>query len=291
MKAVIDCDPIVHIVANVQYTKGNRDNESAVRQHTNEFFHSVLENVRQHASEYIAVVQYTGHKNYRNVIYPGYKSHRKPNPATTLWKAIIIDELVQLGVVPLYYIESDDALNILAKAEVDEILIVENDKDLRCIPGPHYNPYKKNLEPRFYTVSEYEALRIYWKQAIMGDPTDMPGVDCGIERIGDKKADTAIDGYEANNGQTFGKLAIEMYLQKYGFKEGLMRLTRTLHMTNLLDSYTDLLHLTYVGMPEDDKKLISNASIEAEELLGIEYMSAKSTNDDLFSSDSLFSVG
>lgn len=71
--------------------------------------------------------------------------------------------------------EADDSIG-LAGGEIASL-----DKDLDCIPGPHYN-WEKDLR---YEVSEVEANRWFYKQCLMGDKTDNI---LGLYKIGEKAA-------------------------------------------------------------------------------------------------------
>jgi len=302
MKAVIDFDPLIHIVANVQYAKGNLDNKTEVLVHVRDFYHQILANVRQYADEFIGVFQAPGHKNYRSVIYPGYKAHRTPNEATLLWKSDICAELQRLGAVPLKFIESDDALNILATQNVWESLIVENDKDLGCIQGKHYNPYKKNLTERYWTVDGDMALKSYWGQVLTGDPTDMSNLDCGIKGVGPVSRDNflkygsfKLSKKEKETAEeimvgTIPRKVFDAYFFRYGYPEGIARLYRTINMISLLSHENDLDPHFIVNMPLEHQDLLLEAQNEVKLFTKnvIQYRSTASDTENMFESDSLF---
>jgi len=233
MRAIIDCDPVVHIVANVQWAVGNEENEEMVREHTHTFVKEVL--AKCECDEFIMVVQGVGHKNYRNVILPRYKEHRKTQPAVTKWKPIIIDELVKMGAVELKHIESDDALAILAKKYDYEVLVVENDKDLAQIQGRHFNPYKKESPSkpveRWYTYNKFDAMYSLCLQTITGDSTDMPNELCGMEGVGPAKAKALLDRVSQEN---WLPIISGAYMAQYGISKGLSRMALTFDMVKLL---------------------------------------------------------
>jgi 5'-3' exonuclease len=232
-KAVIDADPIVHIVANVQWSVGNEDEESMVRDHVRNFVSTVLTGCE--CDEYIMFVQDVGHQNFRNLMLMDYKGHRKPNPATTRWKPVIIDELKKLGAVGLEFIESDDALALLGRHYKYQPLIVANDKDLVQIQGRHYNPYKKDKPgspvERWFSSSQYDAQYSLCKQLITGDTTDMPGEYCGIQKVGPKTAEKWL---EKTKQEDWLPMISAAYMAKYGISQGLKRMALTFDMVKLI---------------------------------------------------------
>lgn len=108
--------------------------------------------------------------------------------------------------------EADDMLRIWAtEAELagEDYVIVSNDKDLGCIPGKHYNP-KTN---KFREVSKHAAMRFYYQQLLMGDPTDnIPGVP----NIGPVKAEAYLANIDDEEEMQY--IVVEQYLNAYGDK-------------------------------------------------------------------------
>lgn len=66
----------------------------------------------------------------------------------------------------VYNVEVDDILGILSGQE--DTVLVHIDKDIEQVPGLHFNPNKDEE----YTIDEAEGLRRFYKQVIIGDPTD-----------------------------------------------------------------------------------------------------------------------
>ena len=80
--------------------------------------------------------------------------------------------------------EADDACAIEHTKAVDNSIvscIVGIDKDLYQLPGWHFN-YVKD---RMFWVTEIEALRNFWTQMLVGDPSDNIQ---GVPKIGKEKA-------------------------------------------------------------------------------------------------------
>lgn len=125
----------------------------------------------------------SGSNNFRKDVSPEYKANRKDKipPVwlqscreflVTEWKAIVTDG-----------IEADDALGI---NQTERTILCSIDKDLKQIPGKHYNFVKKE----FFEVTPIDGLRYFYKQLLIGDTTDNI---FGIRGIGPKKAEKIID--------------------------------------------------------------------------------------------------
>ena len=249
MIAVIDLDPVVHIVSAVQFGSGNHTDVKRVKDHVSQFVNNVIKS--SECDSYIMFFQDIGHDNYRKHILPEYKGHRKSSEAIDRWKSPICEELTRLKAVPLYEIESDNALALYVNKcmlDGDDYVVVENDKDLAMLPGKHYNPYKNQPKnkppfPRFYHFSEAEAMLSMWCQVITGDPTDMPNDQCGIELVGPVKARKALENL---NPRLYSAKAMQMYTEKYGISKGLRRMALTYDMVMLLFNPT-------VDIPETKK--------------------------------------
>lgn len=104
---------------------------------------------------------------FRHDLHPGYKANRT-NRKPLIFGALR-DWAVEHGAVRWDHLEADDVMGILGTRDPDSI-IVTIDKDLKSVPGNHYNPDKKELG--VVTVSEEEADFFFLTQAIAGDNTD-----------------------------------------------------------------------------------------------------------------------
>jgi len=124
------------------------------------------------------------HKNnFRQDIYPKYKSHRKK-----VRKPIIVKPLKEYlkqnyECVCLPNLEGDDVCGILAtKPEnKDKIVVLSGDKDMRTIPGIHHFLHDDSTE----VVDEKTANYNFMYQTLTGDLTDNFG---GVPGVGGVKA-------------------------------------------------------------------------------------------------------
>lgn len=89
-------------------------------------------------------------------------------------------------------LEADDVMGILATdpSRTDERIIVSADKDMMTIPGKLYQPHRQftasgsyRKKPLILDISEQDAWRFHFWQAIVGDTTDGYG---GAYRVGKK---------------------------------------------------------------------------------------------------------
>ena len=135
----------------------------------------------------------TGGENYRYKIYPQYKAHRRDRPPPRWWsdcKEYLVSEW-KSRICTGY--EADDAIGIAATSHGG--IIASIDKDLRQIPGRHYNFVTRE----FSEVSPQEAHRNFCRQLILGDRSDnipkIPRVgEVGAEKIlNDNPPDTWLD--------------------------------------------------------------------------------------------------
>lgn len=120
-------------------------------------------------------------RNFRYGILPTYKHNRSPQDKPALLKQL--REYLQ-GVYPYKeksHLEGDDVMGILATLHPDKYLIASIDKDLKQIPGLHYNWN----EAEFREVSEMEGDWWFYRQVLTGDTTD--GYK-GCPGVGPKKA-------------------------------------------------------------------------------------------------------
>ena len=103
-----------------------------------------------------------------------------------------------LGAVIAHDIEGDDLLGLLATQPdmppAHRFVIASIDKDMKQIPGLHYNWLKPNSG--VYSLEPEECRRFFFEQALMGDRTD--GF-YGCPDIGPKRADKILDAAGEGN--------------------------------------------------------------------------------------------
>lgn len=135
----------------------------------------------------------TGQGNFRYDIYPEYKANRKDQVKPTHLQAVKEFAIKEYKAVISEGCEADDLCGIdqyQSNLLGEETLLVHTDKDLDMIPGNHFNPelWREGIcirEERRYIVSPNDAIRHFYWQMLVGDPTDNIK---GARGIGPKKA-------------------------------------------------------------------------------------------------------
>jgi len=125
----------------------------------------------------------TGKNNFRKKINPEYKANRKDTVPP-----IYLQDCRKYLVDNHSAIMSDgcEADDLLGMNQEDNCILCSLDKDLRMIPGRHYNWTKIELD----TVNKQDAIRHFYKQMLIGDKSDNI---FGVDKIGPVKAGKLID--------------------------------------------------------------------------------------------------
>ena len=190
MLALLDGDIIVY---RIGFTTENDSSEVACWR-AQETVEKILSDVG--ATEYKVYLTTEGDPTaFRPTVYPEYKANRKaPKPK---WYHAIRDFLqVQWGAEVVKYLEADDALGITQMQHNDpdidnmgclESVICSIDKDLKQIPGHHYNFVKE--EKSFVTDSG--GRYYFYKQLLTGDSADNIK---GVSGVGEKTAEKILAG-------------------------------------------------------------------------------------------------
>jgi 5'-3' exonuclease len=126
-----------------------------------------------------------GKNNFRYKIFPDYKKRRpEKHPIIDVLNQYLVDEF---GAIEAHNAESDDYVFSYSQLPENKgkAIMCSVDKDLRQIPGIHYD-YQKN---KFIIVDEETAIYNLAIQMIMGDAADcIPG----LRGYGPKKAENLI---------------------------------------------------------------------------------------------------
>jgi DNA polymerase-1 len=126
--------------------------------------------------------------NWRKDVLPTYKGNRAETRKPMLLKWVR-QYAQKYNCITIPTLEGDDVLGIWAttKSKLDpvrEFIICTTDKDLKTIPGKHYNFGRDE----FFEISEHQADKWHMIQTLTGDTTDgyvgCPGVGpVGAEKI------------------------------------------------------------------------------------------------------------
>jgi DNA polymerase-1 len=128
----------------------------------------------------------SGKNNFRYDVYPEYKANRV-DAKRPKWEKETKDYLcLTHNAQVVEGAEADDALGFRMTELGEEGICVTNDKDLKQIPGHHYDPVKKLL----FDVTPLEGTRFFYYQMLVGDPVDNIK---GVPGIGPVKANRLLD--------------------------------------------------------------------------------------------------
>lgn len=171
MKALIDGDILVYWLGFGYATAP----DYIVRRGVDMEIRKVLANTG--TNDYRVYLDPADRSNYRYDIYPEYKAKRNPKPIHyDLIRAHLIN---QHGAELTYGQEADDALGIAGTAEGGIICTI--DKDLRQVPGEHYNLRTGRCE----SISIGQGASSFFLQLLIGDKTDnIPSLQTGIGPVG-----------------------------------------------------------------------------------------------------------
>lgn len=119
--------------------------------------------------------------NYRRDFWESYKAHRDVKKQTPDCMEYALELIHNFPIVQVPRLEADDLMGLGASS--GKAIAVTIDKDLRSVPGWHWNPDK---EQGPVEIDEYTADLNFHKQWLTGDTTDnIPG----IWRFGPAKAE------------------------------------------------------------------------------------------------------
>ena len=127
-------------------------------------------------------------ENFRYQVLPTYKHNRQDREKPTLYYDVKQYLMNHFDTKIKPTIEADDIMGIMATLHPEKYVIASFDKDLRQIPGEHYDWVKED----YYTITEVEADYWFYTQILIGDPCD--GYK-GCPGIGKKKAYGILSGF------------------------------------------------------------------------------------------------
>lgn len=158
------------------------------------------------------VLMLTDKQNWRKEVLPTYKANRKkkerPPLLAELREAILTHPT--LPVRQVQDLEGDDLCGIFQtkmQGSGSRTVIISIDKDMRTIPGWHFNPNKDTVP---YKVSAGEAVYMHMTQTLTGDPVDHYK---GCPGIGPKKAEKILRPAFGKSAELW-KLVVDTYVKR-----------------------------------------------------------------------------
>jgi len=243
MKALIDADGMVYVIA-----WNHRDSSSEVDvQNTCDDFVRCILGLTQ-ADTYLGVFSPKECFRHRDYKYNIYKGQRPEKPDWfKQWEQTIKNYLCERwGFFVAWDLEADDIVAALA-TEDDNCIICSPDKDLRQVPGLHFD-YKKQ-ELGIVRVSYNEACDNFWLQMLTGDDSDNVN---GVPGLGPVKAKALLKNIELPDLQTPSTVKAA-YVKYFGIHYGpiiFYETMRTLMLMGKSHEYWNL-YAEYVNSLKD----------------------------------------
>jgi hypothetical protein len=171
--------------------------------------------------------------NFRQDMFPAYKANRSRN-VTNKFVPLLREWAIENGyAVEAHGQEADDYLRIWAeehRLRGEEFCVVSIDKDLKCIPGYHYNPWTNT----HLHQTEEDAMQLYYRQIMMGDSTD--GIK-GIPKLGPKTAEKLTAHCKTH--EDYRMACIDAYMAAFPEDEWLEQLELNGALIHIKRSYDD----------------------------------------------------
>lgn len=188
--------------------------------------------------------------NYRLLINPLYKAHRKKkDPPQFLQEAR--DYMTETyGFIPVQGCETDDILNIVRLEK--GIMDCTADKDNLQTVGLHYDMRNKMM----VSTSEEEAIKhLYWDM-IVGQPADNIS---GIRKLGEKAAEKFFHYYQPEdyfNGKVRGDLLNLYITHNQSESKGITEFYKNYQCLRILEKYEELPENCNIKSSEDLKLVV-----------------------------------
>ena len=152
----------------------------------------IIEDIRLACSVKKSTIRicFSNGKSFRKDVYPEYKANRKNLRKPLGLKSIKRWLAHEYKSIQYDYLEADDVIGIhMTKPGKMIKIAVSIDKDMKTIPGTHYNPDTGES----FEITEAEADYNFYRQTLTGDSTDnYPG----CPSVGPKTADKILEKHK-----------------------------------------------------------------------------------------------
>lgn len=243
MVAIIDGDHMQYIIGNnfKEVTEVTEDAKDAIK----DLAFSLIEMtcVITGADKFILALSDPKRNYFRQEIYryKPYKGNRSDEDWFKIWRPVILEQLTILGGQALEGIEADDILSYLAEILTkigEDYVICSPDKDLRQIPGKHFDYSKKPAEGEFQVinpivvVTKEEAEYFFYQQLLQGDSSDNIA---GIPKMGPVNAKKLLNSIE--DRIYYHREVLAKYCDSFGPFYGPIIFDETRNTVMLLNSF------------------------------------------------------
>ncbi len=150
-------------------------------------FDSAVERMLRETRTDKAILCFTGCDNFRYAVLPTYKANRRGAPRPVLLDVLIEHARQVWECRSEDSLEADDVMGIMATRSPRSHVIASTDKDLKQVPGVHYNWRTDCME----RVTTPDADYWFYFQVLTGDSTD--GYS-GCPGVGPRRAKAVLEG-------------------------------------------------------------------------------------------------
>ena len=154
-------------------------------------FDSAVERMLRETRTDKAILCFTGCDNFRYTVLPTYKANRRGAPRPVLLDVLIEHARQVWECRSEDSLEADDVMGIMATRSPRSHVIASTDKDLKQVPGVHYNWRTDCME----RVTTPDADYWFYFQVLTGDSTD--GYS-GCPGVGPRRAKAVLEGAGAD---------------------------------------------------------------------------------------------
>jgi len=261
MTALIDADSMIYIIA-----WNHKDSSSKVDvENTCDDFVRCILGLTQ-SDTYIGVFSPKECFRHRDYKYNNYKGQRPDKPEWyTKWEQVIKDYLCnRWGFFVAQDLEADDIVSALADGGCfSDCVICSPDKDLRQVPGLHFDYKKQDLG--IVSVSYDEACDNLWLQMLTGDDSDNVN---GVPGLGPVKAKALLNSIELPGLQTPSTVKAA-YVKYFGTHYGPIIFYETMRTLQLMSPnheywnlYAEYIHSLKDKLQHFDLNNISGTAFE-----------------------------
>ncbi len=171
--AIIDGDIVLYPICAAHERETRWGDVHTLHSDWNEVRHVVwnhIDQLQERVEASSLIVAFSDSENFRKTLDPAYKTNRQNRKPLCFSRAI--EEIMQEGIGVKYpTLEADDVVGILGTgAYRTDGVMISSDKDLKTVPGLHYNPRQPDLG--VYEIGPTEAQWWHMIQTLTGDTTD-----------------------------------------------------------------------------------------------------------------------
>jgi len=237
MRALIDADSIIYTVAFVNKSP------SLCKKAYEDKIKEIMDNTEATSG----LVFLKGPDNFRYLVDPDYKGHRKDGLEDDVKERIkMLYEYANDSAILSDNGEADDYVHIAAyesRTLGDDYVVCCIDKDLQQIAGLNYN-YRTGA---FKLITDEDAYRFTMKQFLTGDATDNIR---GIHKLGPKTADKLLDPVSI---EQLWDTVVKIWSEKHPRDEWKEPFTKCANNIYIRRSIEALRPMTYEELEEDFK--------------------------------------